>query len=64
VRERHQLHQGRHPARAQLVEAGRMAQLGRPVHGEDQLGVRGLFGPQGAVVVEDRDAVTFRDEVA
>ena len=40
-----------------------MAQLGRPVQREDQLGVRGLFGPQRAVVVEDRDAVAFRDEV-
>ena len=39
-----------------------MAQLGRPVQREDQLGVPGLLGPQRAVVVEYRDAVPLGDE--
>ena len=34
-----------------------MAQLGRPVQREDQLGVHRLLGPQGAVVVEYSDTV-------
>jgi len=63
VGERHQLDQGLHAARAQFREVGGMAQLGRPVQREDQLGVHGLLGPQRAVVVEYRDAVAFGDEI-
>ncbi len=61
--ERHQLHQGRHPARVQLFQAGRMTQLGRPVQRKYQLGVHGLLGPQCAVIIEHRDAVPLGDEV-
>ena len=61
--ERQQLHQGRHPARVQLFEAGGMTQLSRPVQRKNQLGVHGLFRPQRAVVVEHRDAVPLGNEV-
>jgi len=63
VGERQQLHQGRHPARVQLFQAGGMTQLGRPVQREYQLGVHGPLGPQRAVIVEHRDAVPLGDEV-
>ncbi len=40
-----------------------MTELGRPVQRKHQLSVYGLLGPQGAVVVEYRDAVALGDEI-
>jgi hypothetical protein len=40
-----------------------MTQLRRPVQRKDQLRVYGLFGPQGAVIVEHRDAIPLGDKV-
>jgi hypothetical protein len=48
VGESHQLGQRGHPAGVQLLEAGGVTQLGRPVDGKGQLGVQRLFRPQGA----------------